>query len=121
MLVADDILPDLSWLSLREAISLVARRLGYTEEYARTWIDREKQAGRLKSRRRTVKGWHALATDRDADELCADDLAAVHLPPIPKDEVAEGVRWTEAQAIAWAALGEPLELRNWPPEMDGKI
>jgi hypothetical protein len=68
---------NLAWIPEREAIDLVARRLRYTEEYARVWIDREEKAGRLKSRRRTVKKWHVSATDRDIDELYVYDLAAM--------------------------------------------
>src|SRR5262245_20883451 len=105
---------NLSWIPRRKAISLVARRLGYTEEYARVWIAREEKAGRLKSRRRTIEKWHV-------DELCVYDVAAISLLSTPG--VAEGTRWSEAQAIAWAALGEPLDLRlrQWPSEIGGKI
>src|SRR5262245_33919862 len=103
---------NLSWIPRREAISLVARRLGYTEEYARVWIAREEKASRLKSRRRTIEKWHV-------DELCVYDVAAISLLLTPG--VAEGTRWSEAQAIAWAALGEPLDLSKWPPEIGGKI
>jgi hypothetical protein len=108
-------------LPRREIIDLVVRRFGYTKDYARIWIDREENAGRLKSRRRTIKKWHVLATDRDIDELYVYDLIAMRPSPAPKGKVADGVRWPEARAIAWAVLGEPLELRNWPSEMDGKI
>ena len=109
---------NISWLALREAVSFVAHRFKYAEEYARVWIDREEKAGRLKSRRRTVKKRHLRAT---IYELCAYDLAAAGRLPTPRGEVAEGTRWTEAEAIAWAALGEPLSLRQWSSEMRGKI
>src|SRR5262245_54112102 len=112
---------NLSWIPRHEAIDLVSRRSGYTEAYAGGWIHLEGKSRRLKARRRTVKKWHASAADRDIDEIYVYDMAAAPLLPTPG--VAEGTRWSEAQAIAWAALGEPLELRlrQWPSEIDGKI
>src|SRR5262245_37772397 len=112
---------NLTWIPRLETKGLVARRLEYAEDYARVWIDREEKAGRLKSRCRTVKKWHVLAADRDIDELYVYDLAAAGRLPTPRGEETEGVRWSEAQAIAWATLGQPLSLHQWPPEIGSKL
>jgi hypothetical protein len=48
---------NLSQLPLREAISLVARRLEYAEEYARVWIIREAAGDRIKAQGKTPEWW----------------------------------------------------------------
>jgi hypothetical protein len=128
----------ITWVSLREAASLVARRLGYTEEYAALWILREAAAGRLKARGRTLE-WRLTSLlptawqwsiDWNAGALWSlqfrithvalylghlDDLTAAGLLPAPKDNAMEQERWPALWALAYAIRGVPHE---WIPEMN---
>jgi hypothetical protein len=124
--------------SLREATSLVARRLGYAEEYARVWIVREAAGDRIKAQGRTIEGWDVSilpaawrgAIDWNAGtlkfleevvnnvELCLDGLVTAALLPAPRDNAAGREGWWAPQLYAWMIGGE---LSGLTPEMGPKI
>jgi hypothetical protein len=119
----------LTWLPLREAISLVVLRLEYTEEYARVWITREAVGDRIKVQGETIEGWDVSilpvawrgVIDWDAGalrfseevinnvKLCLDGLVTATLLPAPKGDAAGREGWPAGQLYSWM-IGEISEI-----------